>query len=81
MGMGMLIFSVFVVLQGLTNIYLMTFAGIAGVAYAIWAIGQFFDKSKVMSYVKALIAYMTGMIVFWFTAFLLGTLIDLIIKP
>jgi hypothetical protein len=80
MGIGMLIFSVFVVLQGLTNIYLMTFAGIAGVTYAIWAIGQFYDKSKVMSYVKALIAYMTGMIVFWLLAFLLGNLIDLIIK-
>jgi hypothetical protein len=81
MGMGMLIFSIFVVLQGLTQIKLMTLAGIVGITYAIWAIGHFYDRYKAMSYVKALIAYMTGMITFWLTAFLVGNVIDLIIKP
>ena len=80
MGMGMLIFSVFVIAQGLTHLNLMTIGGIVGIAYAIWAIGQFYDRTIKMSYVKALIAYMTGMVTFWLTAFLIGTVIDLIIK-
>lgn len=80
MGMGMLIFSVFVILQGLTHVNLMTMGGIVGIGYAVWAIGQFFDRTIGMSYVKSLIAYMAGMVAFWLTAFLIGTVIDLIIK-
>ena len=80
MGMGMLIFSVFVIVQGLTHFNLMTFAGVAGVLYAVWAIGQFFDTRKKMSYVKALIAYILGMISFWIFPVLIGTLIDIVNK-
>lgn len=80
MGMGMLIFSMFVILQGLTHVDLMTMGGIVGIGYAVWAIGQFFDRNRKMSYVKALIAYMMGMVTFWLTAFLIGTVIDLIVK-
>lgn len=42
MGMEMLIFSVFLIIQGLSNINLMVIAGCVGIAYCIWAIGQFF---------------------------------------
>ena len=80
MGMGMLIFSVFVIVQGLTHFNLMTFAGVAGVLYAVWAIGQFFDTRKKMGYVKALIAYILGMISFWIFPVLIGTFIDIVNK-
>ncbi len=80
MGMGMLIFTVFVVVQGLTHTNLMQVAGYIGVAYCAWAIGQFFDKRKVMSYVKGIIAYILGMITFCAAALIIGRLIDIIAR-
>ncbi|EDM38657.1 hypothetical protein PBAL39_21330 [Pedobacter sp. BAL39] len=80
MGMGMLIYTVFALVQGLTHFNLMTAAGVVGFAYCTWAIGQFFDKKKVASFLKALVSYLLGMITFMLVAILLGTSIDLIIK-
>jgi hypothetical protein len=80
MGMGMLIFSVFVLIEGLTHFHVMTIAGIIGIAYCIWAIGHFFDKKKAGSYVKALAAYILGMITFWVLPVIFGTLIDILSK-
>lgn len=76
MGIGMLIYSVFGIAQGLTQIKLMQFAGLAGFSYSAWAIGQFFDKKKALSYVKAILAYLIGMLTFSLTAILIGTIID-----
>jgi len=80
MGIGMLIFSVFAILQGLFHLELMQAAGIVGFIYTTWAIGQFFEKGRFVSYVKALLAYMLGMVSFTLLAILIGTLTDLIIK-
>ncbi|GAB3893183.1 DUF3667 domain-containing protein [Spirosoma agri] len=80
MGMAMLIFTAFAIFQGLTHLSSMQIAGIVGVGYCTWAIGQFFDKRKIANYVKALCAYVLGMITFSLAALLLGTLIDLAIK-
>lgn len=78
MGMGMLIFSVFGILQGLTNINLMSIGGMVGIAYCSWAIGNFYGKTQIVNYVKAFFAYILGMITFIFLATTLGVLIDLI---
>lgn len=80
MGMGMLIFSVFVIIQGLTNTNVMPIAGAIGIAYCVWAIGQFYDKGKMTNYLKALFAYLLGMITFWIFPVLIGTIIDLLNK-
>jgi len=80
MGMGMLIFSVFGVIGGLTELHLMPAAGIAGFVYTTWAIGQFYEKSKAISYVKALFAYILGMLSFTILALIIGTITDIIIK-
>jgi hypothetical protein len=80
MGMGMLIFSVFVLIEGLTHFHVMTIAGVIGIAYCTWAIGHFFDKKKAGSYVKALAAYILGMITFWVLPVIFGTLIDILSK-
>ncbi|TRX38678.1 DUF3667 domain-containing protein [Flavobacterium sp. ZT3R18] len=80
MGMGMLMYAVFTLLVGLTKLNLMPIAGFVGFAYCTWAIGQFFDKTKPISYVKAFASYVLGMLTFSFSAVILGTLIDLIIK-
>lgn len=77
-GMGMLIFSVFAVVQGITHLNLMTFAGIAGIIYSAWAIANFFEPKKMMSYLKAPVAYILGMVTFWIFPIIIGTVIDLI---
>ena len=80
MGMGMLMLALFAVAEGLIKIKLMAAAGYAFVGYSTWAIGSFFDNKKVMSYVKALIAYLLGMITFTVLALLVGALIDVLYK-
>jgi RNA polymerase subunit RPABC4/transcription elongation factor Spt4 len=77
-GMGMLIFAVFALIQGLFHIMVMQFAGILGVVYMTWAIGQFFDKTKKMNYLKAFFAYVLGSLSFFAVLAILGTMIDLI---
>lgn len=80
MGTGMLVFSVFALFEGLTKLSVMEIAGVAGISYCTWAIGHFFDRKKVMSYLKALGAYVLGMITFLISVILSGLLIDLFIK-
>lgn len=80
MGIGMLIYSIFGIIQGLTSINLMTFGGVVAFVYTTWAIGQFYEKGKIINYVKALFAYVLGVLTFALTAITLGTLADLLIK-
>lgn len=78
MGIGMLIFAFFALLQGITKINMMQIAGYVGIAYCSWAIGQFFDKKKLFNYLKAFASYMLGMLTAVLFALALGTLIDLL---
>jgi len=78
MGMGMLIFSFFSIIEGLTGIHLMTVAGIVGVAYCAGAIGHFVDRTRVAGYLKALASYMLGMITFSVFMILLRIVVALI---
>ncbi|WP_373013261.1 DUF3667 domain-containing protein [Mucilaginibacter sp.] len=80
MGMGMLIFSVFALFEGLTKLNLMKISGMIGLTYCTWAIGQFFNQKKVVNYLKALISYVLGMLTFFISATLLGLFIDVFIK-
>lgn len=77
-GIGMLIFAVFALIQGLFKIEVMQIAGIVGFIYMTWAIGQFFDRSKKMSYVKAFFAYVLGSVSFFVIVAIIGTVIDLL---
>jgi len=79
-GMGMLIYSVFAIIQGLTHFKVMQIAGIVGFVYTTWAIGEFYEKGKVINYVKAFFAYILGMITFSLTAIIIGIVTDIIIK-
>jgi hypothetical protein len=79
-GMGMLIYSFFAIFQGITHLEIMQIGSALGMIYSTWAIGQFFDKKKTMSYAKALASYILGMITFGLFVVIIGTLIDLFIK-
>ncbi|MBL7781981.1 MAG: DUF3667 domain-containing protein [Saprospiraceae bacterium] len=78
MGVGMLIFALFALLEQLTHTKLMQVASIIGFVYIAWAIGQFFGKARAINFVKAFAAYILGMITFSLAAILLGTFIDML---
>jgi len=80
MGIGMLIYSVFGIAQGFTQIKLLQSGSIVAFIYITFAIGHFFDKKKLNSYVKALFAYLLGMLSFVMIAISIGKMIDLVIK-
>ena len=77
MGMGMLIFALFALLQGLTKVGLMQYGSIVGLIYITWAIGHFFDKAKVANYFKAFAAYILGCLTAILFALAIGNLIDI----
>lgn len=78
MGIGMLMFAIFGIIEGLTHLKSMDVGGLLFLAYCAWTIGQFFEKAKIINYVKASLAYLLGMISFSILAVGIGLLIDLI---
>jgi len=79
-GIGMLIYTLFGIIESTTKWRVLHIGGMIGFVYASWAIGQFFDQSKKLNYLKGVISYFLGFISFFFLAITLGNLIDLIIK-
>jgi len=79
MGMAMLIYAIFALVQGITHFNLMKAGGIIGFAYCTWAITSFFDSKKTINYIKTVAAYLLGLSTFILTGILLGMSIDLII--
>lgn len=80
MGMGMLIFAGFALVQGILGIDLSVAAEIISIGYCSWAIVQFMDGRKAVNYLFVLMAYTIGAISFWASAFLMGAIIDAFIK-
>ncbi|REH02038.1 DUF3667 domain-containing protein [Flavobacterium aquicola] len=80
MGVSMLIFAFFAIIQGVFHIKLFGLAGIIGIIYLVWATGSFFEEKKIANYFKALISYLLGMITFLFFILAIGITIDLLIK-
>lgn len=78
MGIGMLIYTLFGVIESISNLGLLQVGGMVGLVYVAWAIGRFFDKSKKVNYFKGFLSYLLGMISFFMLAILLGTGIDLL---
>ncbi len=77
-GMQMLMFSFLGILEGLTKTPILSFGTYFVFIYAFWAIAQFFDKRKMLNYLKAPISYFLGMITFFLVALGIGLIIDLI---
>lgn len=80
MGMAMLIISVFAVVEGLTGLHTLKISGTLAMTYCIWAIGHFFERTRLTSYLKALTAYVFGVVTFAIFLFMLGILVDLITR-
>ncbi|WP_348823618.1 DUF3667 domain-containing protein [Flavobacterium aestuarii] len=76
MGIGMLIFAFFSLLQGIFHVNFLKAAGLLGIAYTTFAIADFFDKKQIINYLKSFSAYMIGMVSFYTVAIIIGFIID-----
>lgn len=79
MGQGMLLLTVetfFLPLIGQAAYQIIL--TLVSFAYPTWAIGQFFEASKVSSYLKAFTAYILGYVLFYIAVIFVGLGIDLI---
>lgn len=81
MGQGMLFLTVQSFFVGvLSEVAFISFLTLISIAYPTWAIGQFFDKTKISSYVKAFFAYILGYLFFYLFIIIVGLTVDLIQK-
>ncbi|MEC5158586.1 DUF3667 domain-containing protein [Chryseobacterium sp. MP_3.2] len=76
LGITMLIFAVFGLITGLTDINLFAASGVLGFVYAIYGIGNFYKKGKVSSYLKAFGSYILGFITMFLAVFIIGFAVD-----
>ena len=80
LGITMLIFAFSSIIEGLFHFKLFFIAGMIGMVYSIWAIGNFFENRKIKNYVKALICYILGIVTFYIIIFGIGIAVDLTLK-
>jgi len=74
------LYSCFVVVaQSLTHLDLLHITGLISMIYYAWAIGQFFDKRRMSSYIKAFISCLLGYFLFGVMVAFITVFIDLII--
>ena len=59
-GIKALLLSAALIFQAFIHFNLMTASIFILFSYSIWAIGQFFEKKKVKSYLKAILSYISG---------------------
>ncbi|WP_445454885.1 hypothetical protein [Flavobacterium sp. 25HG05S-40] len=80
-GQGMLIVGMLLPFHSLlhqtaNNILLIS----TTVLYPVIVVAQFFDKKKIINYLKAILAYFLGGIVLFFVTVLIGLAVDFIVK-
>lgn len=79
-GISMLIFAVFALIEGIIHIKFLSIAGFIGIAYVVWAMGNFFEARKIGNYIKALFAFLLGSVSFYIIIFIVGITIDILTK-
>jgi len=65
MGIGMLLLAISSIIEALSGLHLARITEALSLIYCTWAIGQFFNKSKISSYLTAFGAYLLGMISYY----------------
>jgi hypothetical protein len=77
MGILMIVFAVLGSVEAVINVKIMGKASIVVVGYLCWSIARFFDGKKKRNYVKAVLGYFLGMVLFFFVVTAIGLTIDL----
>jgi len=76
MGIAMLIMAIFGLIEGITHLNIMQIGGILAVIYVTYAIGQFYDRRKIFTYVKVFFAYILGTLVLSLSILIIGGILD-----
>ena len=78
-GIKSLLISLTSILQSLihSNMFMITIS--ISMIFSFWAIGQFFDKKKAKSYIKAILSYIVGVLSLGFLAGIISAVIFIIV--
>jgi hypothetical protein len=79
-GITMLISSFIALIQTLTTFKIVQFATYIDIVYMGWAIGQFFDRKKISSYIRAFLSYLLSALILGYLILIMGMIIDVSIK-
>ena len=79
-GNSTLFSSAVFIIQGFTHWNLISTTSTIASIYTIWAIGQFFDKRKTGSYIKAFLSYILGVLTFSISITIFAVFIDIVLK-
>ena len=79
-GITTLIYSVFGIVEAFSGLRLFYVSVSIGIIYTSWAIGQFYGKKNYMNYLKGLLSFLLGTLLFSISAATLGITIDAIIN-
>jgi Protein of unknown function (DUF3667) len=80
LGVNMLLMTILVVFYSILNtIVFKTLLLLFYYGYSIFAIGQFFDKSKILSFIKAFLAFLFGLVLYFVSIAVVGVSIDQIL--
>jgi hypothetical protein len=72
--------AIVLIIQGLTHLSLIYPLSLIATIYYIWATGQFFDKTKAKSYMKATLSYVLGFLIFSISIGFVVVFIDIVLK-
>jgi hypothetical protein len=76
-GITTLLVSVAAIIQGITHLQIIQTVSYLGIGYTVWAIGQFFDRKRAVSYIKAFLSFILGTLILGFVIGVVGALIDM----
>lgn len=79
-GLSMLIYLVFGIAESLTGWPLFLASAVISGVYTAWAIGLFYNKKNMLSYIKALICWLLGALLFNVFATIIGVTLDILYK-
>ena len=80
LGTSALLFSVVVIIQGFAHLDLIYISTLIVMIYSVWATGQFFDRKKAVSYIKAFLSYILGSFIWGILVTCVGMFIDVVIS-
>ena len=79
-GITTLLSSVFFIIQGIAHLKLIYTTNLITAIYTTWAIGQFFDRKKAGSYIKAFLSYVLGLLILCISLTCTIVFIDVVFK-
>lgn len=78
-GISILFYTLLGIIESIIDFPLLQLGLIFGITYCTWAIGQFFDRKKKLSYLKGFLSYIFGIISSFIIFLLIGVLLETLI--